>query len=333
MKSQPKHFSWKYLLGLAIIIIASVLPLAITNSYSQSLFIQVLINIIVVVGLNFITGLTGQMNLGTAGIFALGAYTSAILNNKFSLNPWIGMVGAIIMGLLIGMGLGYPSLRVKGVYLSLTTIGFSEIVRILITNLTDLTGGVQGIPNLQFYSIFGFEFNNNIRVYYLYLALTVLLVFVAHRIVNSKWGRAFKSIKDNPEASESLGINISNLKIQAFTLAALYGCVAGALHAHYMSYINPVGFTMDFSINYVVMLMIGGIGSVPGNILGAFLITMGPEWLRFMQDYYWLVFSIITLLFAVFLPNGIISILRKKTFKKKSIHSKGGKQDVDSSET
>lgn len=314
-----------------VLVAAVLLPLFITNSYSQSLFIQVLINIVVVVGLNFITGLTGQMNLGTAGIFALGAYTSAILNSKLSINPWLGIVAAIVMGLLIGLGLGYPSLRVKGVYLSLTTIGFSEIVRILITNFTDLTGGVQGIPNLEYYSIFGYEFNTNLRVYFLYLVLTVLLVFIAYRIVNSKWGRAFKSIKDNPEASESLGINISRLKIQAFTLAAVYGCIAGALYAHYMSYINPVGFTLDFSINYVVMLVIGGIGSVPGNIIGAFLITMGPEWLRFMQDYYWLIFSIITLLFAVFLPDGIVSLFRKETFKKKDAVKEGGKTNVDHS--
>ncbi len=124
------------IIALAAIALAAVLPMFITNNYHLNLMIQVLINIIIVVGLNFITGLTGQMNLGTAGIFSMGAYTSSLLATKLGLNPWICLVAAVGMGCLIGMGLGYPSLRVSGVYLALTTIGFSEIVRILMTNLT-----------------------------------------------------------------------------------------------------------------------------------------------------------------------------------------------------
>lgn len=316
------------LFGLLAIVAAAVIPLFITNNYHLNLMNQVLINIVIVTGLNFITGLTGQMNLGTAGIFAMGAYASTLVSMKLGVSPWIGMMSAIVMGLLIGVGLGYPSLRIKGVYLSLTTIGFSEIVRILLTNLSELTGGALGVSGIPVFSIFGYQFNSNKSVYYLYLAITAILVFVAFRIVNSKWGRAFKSIKDNPEASEAAGINISSLKIMAFTLAAVYGCIAGSLYAHYIGFINPSAYNIEFSINYVVMLIIGGIGSVTGNILGAILVTLTPELLRFLENYYWLIFSIITLLFVIFLPNGIVSLFKKKREKGSE---KGGVRNVNHS--
>ena len=304
------------IVALAAFIVALILPVFLTNNYQMNLLIQVLINSILVIGLNFITGLTGQMNLGTAGIFAIGAYTSSLVSMKLSTSPWIGLLCAIVMGFLIGAGLGYPSLRVRGVYLSLTTIGFSEIVRILITNLSNVTGGALGISNIPPFTAFGFAFDSNRSVYYLYLAIMLLLTVIAYRIVHSKWGRAFKSIKDNPDAVEAVGLDISSLKIMAFTFAAVYGCIAGSLYAHYIAFINPSAYNLEFSINYVVMLIIGGIGSVPGSIVGAALITLVPEFLRFMENYYWLVFSIITLLFVIFLPNGIISLFTGKGRRK-----------------
>ena len=314
------------IIALAAIALAAILPMFITNNYHLNLMIQVLINIIIVVGLNFITGLTGQMNLGTAGIFSMGAYTSSLLATKLGINPWICLVAAVGMGCLIGMGLGYPSLRVSGVYLALTTIGFSEIVRILMTNLTGLTGGALGVTGIPAFSIFGFKFQSNKEIYYLYLVIAVLLIFNAYRIVNSKGGRSFLAVKDNPDAVEAGGVNIANIKIMAFTLAAIYATIAGSLYAHYVGFINPSAYNLEFSINYVVMLVIGGIGSVPGNVLGAILVTLVPEFLRFMENYYWLVFSIITLLFVIFLPNGIVSLFRIKRSAEKA--AKGGQANV-----
>lgn len=308
------------LIAVAAIALAAILPMFISNNYHLNLMIQVLINIIIVVGLNFITGLTGQMNLGTAGIFSMGAYTSSLLATRLGINPWICLIAAVGMGFLIGMGLGYPSLRVSGVYLALTTIGFSEIVRILMTNLTGLTGGALGVTGIPPFSILGHKFQTNKEIYYLYLVIAIILIFNAYRIVNSKWGRAFLAVKDNPDAVEAGGINIASIKILAFTLAAVYATVAGSLYAHYVGFINPSAYNLEYSINYVVMLVIGGIGSVPGNVLGAILVTLVPELLRFMENYYWLVFSIITLLFVIFLPNGMVSL-----FKGKKREAKAGK--------
>lgn len=307
-----KQKNKKAYLSLLTIGVAAILPMFISNNYHLNLMIQVLINIIIVVGLNFITGLTGQMNLGTAGIFSMGAYTSSLLATKLGINPWICLIAAIFMGVLIGFGLGYPSLRVSGVYLALTTIGFSEIVRILMTNLTDLTGGALGVTGIPAFSIFGHAFQNNKEVYYLYLVIAIFLIYNAYRIVNSKWGRSFLAVKDNPDAVEAGGVNIATIKIMAFTLASIYTTIAGSMYSHYIGFINPSAYNLEYSINYVVMLVIGGIGSVPGNIIGAILVTLVPEFLRFMENYYWLVFSIITLLFVIFLPNGMISLFRTK---------------------
>ena len=220
------------LISIGAILLAVILPLFISNNYHLNLMIQVIINVIIVVGLNFITGLTGQMNLGTAGIFAMGAYTSSLLATKLGINPWICFIAAIIMGVVIGVGLGYPSLRVSGVYLALTTIGFSEIVRILMTNLTDITGGALGVTGIPAFSILGHKFQTNKEIYYLYLVIAIFLIYNAYRIVNSKWGRAFLAVKDNPDAVEAGGINIATIKIMAFTLTAVYTTIAGSLYSH-----------------------------------------------------------------------------------------------------
>lgn len=316
---------------LAALVVLPQIPVIGSSKYYTNLMVQCLINIVVVTGLNYITGMTGQMNLGTAGIFSLGAYTSSLLAVRLGISPWLGLLGAILMGCLIGICLGYPSLRLKGVYLSLTTIGFSEIVRIFITNLDDLTYGAVGVTRIPAFKLFGLEFRDNVSVYYLYLVFAVILVGIAWRLAHSKWGRAFKAIKDNPEAMESAGVNIAGLKIMAFTLCAVYGCIGGAMYAHFIRYVNPATYTMDFSVNYVIMLVIGGLGSVPGSVLGALIVTLTPEILRFLQDYYWLIYSIITLIFVVFLPNGMISLFDKLKQFVCGLFRKGGASNVDRS--
>lgn len=298
------------------ILIAIIVPLLVTDNYNRGIFIMALINIIVVLGLNFITGLTGQMNLGTAGIFAVGAYTTALLTTKAGISPWLTIIASIIMGLVIGIGLGFPSLRIQGVYLALTTIGFAEIIRILISNLK-FTNGIMGIRNIPSFSIGGFVIEDKLQVYYLFLVFVIIMAIIAYRITYSKWGRLFKAIRDNYEAVQACGIDIAKPKIMAFTLAAIYGCVAGSLYAVHMEFITPSVFTFDLSTTFIIMMMLGGIGSVPGGILGAVVCTILPEKLRFLGNWYWIVFSIIVLLIILFRPSGVISFFNQKRVTKK----------------
>lgn len=290
-----------YIIGIILVLAA---PFIAPSQYVRNLFCLALINVIVVLGLNFITGLAGNMNLGTAGIFAIGAYTSALLSTKLGVSPWIGLILAGVMGVVVGLCLGFPSLRVKGVYLSLTTIAFGEIVRLWLNNTRDITNGTAGVVAIPKYNLFGFEFNTDIRFYYFALFWVIVFTVLSVRLVNSKWGRAFKALSDNPEAVESLGIDIAKVKIIAFTLTTVFGSMAGAMYAHYVSYIDPATFNFDWSVKYVIMLMIGGIGLIRGNIFGAIVCTLLPEALRIFGDYYLFIYYIIAFIAAILLPNG-----------------------------
>lgn len=303
IRKHSKPVMWVVLAALLLAV-----PHILQNDYYTNIACQIMIYLIAVCGLNFITGLTGQMNLGTAGMFALGAYVSGLLNVKLGLSPWLGLIAALGVGWLIGKALGYPSLRLRGVYLSLTTIAFTEIVRMLLNNMQWLTNGSQGLRGIERYNLFGFAIDSTVKFYYFILVVSSLIVFMAWRICNSKWGREFKAVKDNVDAIESCGIDVAKVKIRAFTLAAMLGCLAGALYAHMVGYINPETFTIDMSTRFVIMLMVGGIGSVVGNVIGAVVITLLPEILRFLGRYYYMVFYTAVLLCALFLPKGLISL-------------------------
>ena len=296
-------------LGGAILVLAA--PLLAPTQYVSNLFCLALINVVVVLGLNFITGLAGNMNLGTAGIFAIGAYTSALLSTKLGVSPWIGLAAAAAMGVAVGLCLGFPSLRVKGVYLSLTTIAFGEIVRLWLNNTKSITNGTAGVVAIPKYSILGFEFNTDRRFYYFILFFVILFTILSTRLVNSKWGRAFKALSDNPDAAESLGIDVAKIKITALTLTTVFGSMAGAMYAHYVSYIDPMTFNFDWSVKYVIMLMIGGIGLIRGNIFGAVVCTLLPEAFRVFGDYYLIIYYVIAFAAAIVLPNGWLTGIEK----------------------
>lgn len=296
------------LVGIIALGIAVAVPFFVRGDYAVGILIMTLINIIVTLGLNFITGLVGQMNLGTAGIYALGAYTTALMTTKMGMNPWLTLIFSVLMGLAIGQGLGYPSLRVKGIFLALTTIAFNEIVRIMLSNL-ELTNGIRGVHGIPAFSLFGFSFARPIPKYYLFLAIAVVMIIIAYRITNSKWGRLFKAIRDNEEAVEGSGVDVAPPKILAFTLAAIYGCIGGSLYAIHMGFIAPTTFTFDLSTTFVIMMILGGIGSVPGCVLGGVIVTILPEMLRGLGEWYWIIFSFIVLLFVLFKPYGIISMI------------------------
>lgn len=246
MKKEQKLI-FRLLPLLIAAVIAALLPQMIRNEYYMTIACQILIYLIAVCGLNFITGLTGQMNLGTAGMFAMGAYVSGLLNVKLGVSPWLGLVAALCVGWLIGKALGYPSLRLRGVYLSLTTIAFTEIIRMLLNNMKGVTNGAQGLRGIERYNFFGYRIEGTIPYYYMVLIVAILVVWFAWRIVNSKWGREFKAVRDNIDAVESCGIDVAKVKIRAFTLAAMLGSFAGALYAHLIGYINPESFTVDLS--------------------------------------------------------------------------------------
>ena len=299
---KKKLLSWLVptIFGLVI----AVVPLLGFNDYILTLFCQALLYSIIVLGLNFITGLTGQMNMGNAAVFGLGAYTYALLTTKTTIHPWIAMIFVLMVGWLIGILLGYPSLRVKGVYLSLTTIAFNEIVRQVISNMK-FTNGVNGIRRIPQLSILGMPIDTVTKNYYFFFVMLLVFLVISARFLKSKYGRAFIAVRDNVDAIESCGINLADIKVKAFVLSTVFGAIAGGMYASFMKYVAPSTYTTNLSISFVVMLILGGRGSIAGCLIGTFIIVFAPEMLRFLGSYYQFVYAVIIICAIIFNPNGI----------------------------
>lgn len=293
----------------AIVLIAAIcLPLIFTSNYYVQLFSQTLVNLIAVLGLNIVMGLAGQSHLGTIALVALGSYSSAIISQATGSTTLVGVLAALAIAILVGLMLGYPSLRVNGIFLSLTTMSFAQIVYSLANNMQWLTGGAMGIKNIQRPNILGWQIENQIQLYYLILAVSVVLVYFTVRLTRSKYGRAMKAVRDNPEAVESVGLSVTKLKLMAFLLSTIFGCLSGVFYTWVMQYVGPTSFTTDQGTRFVVMMMLGGIGSPAGMVIGSILVTILPEILRFMGDYYQLVFYSITLVLLLVYPKGLIHL-------------------------
>lgn len=297
-----------FILPFIGIAIAIGLPLVYSSTYFVQLFSQTLINLIAVLGLNVVMGMAGQSNLGTIALVALGSYTTAIIANSLGSTNLLGVLATLVVAVIIGLMLGYPSLRVNGIFLSLTTMSFAQIVYSLANNMVWLTGGAMGIKGYPEPDILGWQINSQRSLYYFILVVAILFVVLSARLTKSKYGRALKAVRDNPEAVESIGLSVTKLKMMAFLIATVLGCLSGVFYAWVMRYVGPTTFATDQGVKYVVMLMLGGIGSTSGMVIGAILVTCLPEILRFMGDYYQLVFYTITLIILLVYPKGLSNL-------------------------
>ena len=315
--------------ALVIFAIIAAIPLFLKNNNYRTLSCQAMIYAIVALGLNFIVGLSGIMTLGTAAVFGLGGYTTALLTTKLGIDPWITILPVIAIGWLIGKGLGYPSLRLAGVYLSLVTIGFNTIVQNLLMNL-EFTGsgtGIRGIPN---FSIFGFEIDSTLQKFYFIYVVLIIFALIAWRIVQSKWGRAFTAISSNADALETCGISMAKVKITAFTLSTIFAALAGCVYACFYNYVAPTTYTQVLSTSFVMILIIGGLGNFWGCILGSFVVVFLPQVMRPLGDWYRLIYAFTMLIIVLFFPNGIAISLKgliSKLFAK--FVGKGGEMRGD----
>jgi branched-chain amino acid transport system permease protein len=309
--------------GLAIFLILLSLPLWVPY-YPLHLACMVGIFVILAVSLNIVVGFAGQISLGHAAFFAVGAYTSTLLAVRGGIPFWIGIFAAGAVALVFGILLGIPSLRVRDIYLSVVTICFGLMVQLALVNLESITGGARGIYGIPKPTIAGFSFSTPQSFYYLILFFALFTILSSLRLLQSRFGRAFLSIRENELAAETVGIRTTYYKILAFAVSAFYAGWAGSLYAHYVSYINPDAFTFGTSIDVLVMIVIGGLGNVWGSVIGAIVITLLPEYLRFMQEYYRAVFGIGLIFMMVFMRTGIISTLQKIPWARSSSNRVGG---------
>lgn len=318
-----KNIDDKYIL-LGMLFILSTFPILGMNTYYLRIIIMVFIYTILALGLNIITGYTGQLSLGNASFFAIGAYVSAILVKSGS--PFIvGLLVAGVIAGIFGLLLGLPTLRLSGTYLAITTLGFGEIIRMILLNWDSVTNGPLGISRIPRPNFFGITLSlGNGGIYYLVLIITVLVLIANYTIINSKIGRSFIAIKEDELAAIFMGIDTFKVKRVAFILSSFLSGIAGSLYAHMLGYIDPQTFTFDTSIMIVSIVILGGMGTLKGPIIGAAILVIFPEVLRFLSEYRFLVYGVVLVLMMRFRPQGIFGgqskepfALRKKIFSQR----------------
>ena len=295
-----------YLFGLVALAILIALPFMLKN-YGVFLISKWLVFVIATMGLNLTVGYAGQKSLGHAAFFGIGAYTVAILL-KAGISFWIGLPLAAIGCFVIGLGLGFPALRVQTIYLAFATLGFNIAVWLVMRNEEWLTGGTFGINNIARPSLFGFSLEANRTYYFFVLAMAIILGALLLGLLRSPWGKAFTALRDNPIRAESLGVNIQAYTLLSFAIGAVYAGVAGALFASLVGLIEPAPFTVGESIMMYLMVVVGGPGYFFGPVLGSAVGVLLPEWLRFAQAWYLFVFGAAVILLMLWLPDGLLSI-------------------------
>ena len=267
--------------------------------------------IILALGLNLVVGQAGLLNLGYAAFYAIGAYTYAILSTSYGLSFWPGLA----LGALVAAGfaalLGAPILKLRGDYFAIVTLGLGEITRIVLNNWDRMTGGPNGIANVKRPVIAGYALHTTLDYYYLVLVLVIITIFAMNRLIFSRIGRAWIAIREDEVAAEAMGINTFRLKLLAFVLGSAWAGLAGVFFAAKMAFVSPESFTFFESVLILCMVVLGGMGSIPGIILGAVLLVGLPEVFRDFQDYRMLAFGAALVLMMVFRPQGLLGSVKK----------------------
>ena len=298
----------KYIIFFILITILLIFPTIIRNDYQIYLINRSFIHVIIACGLVFLTGFAGQISLGQAGFYAIGAYTSSILTTKLGVPVGIGILCGIILSVIAGFVLSIPSFKLKAFFLSLVTIAFGQIVWMLILNLENITGGPGGFFNVPFIKIFNINFTNK-EYYYLLLLILIIIHYIIIRIRNSFIGLQMLAMNDDENAAESCGINVKKIKIFSFGFSAGLAGLAGGLYAHLAGFLTPEPFVFFESSNFVAMAVVGGLRSLWGGLIGGITLTFLPELFRLnirgFENYYLIFSSTIVVLIVVFLPNGL----------------------------
>lgn len=301
------------LLYCLLVLIFSVLPL-VSDAYMIYMLNLLLINTIIAIGLQLLTGYTGLLSLGHSAFFGIGAYGSAFLTSTLGLSFWTALPLSGAITAMVGFAVGVPSLRMKGLYLAIATMAFAFITEQVILQWQAVTNGVRGVsvdrPTMVYGSVF-----NDYSYYYLSLVITLGLALFARNLLRAPSGRALIAIRDSELAAQAVGISMARYKVMIFGVSAFYAGIAGSLFAHFMQYIAPENFTLMESIGFIVMIVIGGLGSLQGAVVGAGFITFLPEGIRFAKDLFpfvkqqsglqMVVYALILILFILYEPHGL----------------------------
>lgn len=290
----------------ALLVLWLALPLVLRGwDYGIHIAISLALYIILALSLNLVNGQAGQLNLGHAAFFGIGAYTSALLMLLQGWSFWATLPFAFGVTAIFGFVVGLPSLRVGGDYLGIVTLGFGEITRLVLINWMDLTRGPMGLPGIPPPSIFGWEFSGKLPYFYLITAFALLTWFVLKRLSVSRFGLQMLSLREDERVASTLGVDTGRIKLAAFAIAAAFAGLAGAFYASYISFISPDTFTVMDSIIMLCMVVLGGMGSMVGTVIGACVLIVAPEALRFMQDWRLVLYGVLLTGMMVYRPSGV----------------------------
>ncbi|MBS3849862.1 branched-chain amino acid ABC transporter permease [Devosia sp. J2-20] len=295
---------WKRYTAFAVIIALLLIAPISLGPYATVILTNALLYVVLALGLNVVVGYAGLLDLGYAAFFAVGAYTVGILTHTFGLNFWVTLPVAVGAAVVAGIVIGTPTLRLRSDYLAIVTLGFGEIVRFTARNL-DITGGASGISGIQQPWLFGWHINTPFEFYYVFVVLAILAVIVSVRLQNSRLGRAWLYVRHDEDAAEAMGIDTVRVKLAAYVIGAIFGAIAGAFFAVNLGAISPESFSFQQSVLILMAVILGGMGKIPGVILGAFIVVLAPELLRDMGEFRLLLFAVGLLLVMLFRPSGI----------------------------
>jgi len=307
-------------------VVAILLPLVFfTNNYNRGLLVLIVIYAVAGLSLDYIMGEMGQFSFGHAAFWGFGAYVSAKLALDLGVSPWIGFVVAPLASGLVGLVIGYIALRrTRGLELAIVTLGFGVLAWTVALRWRPVTGGPAGLRQVPAPTILGWEIRSELSYYYFALLLLLGVVFVLSRIRDSRFGRAVRSIHENEDLARSIGVSATGYYVAAFSFACALVGFSGALYAHHFRFVNPNLLGLQYMFIFLIIVLIGGTGSLWGPVFGASIFVLVSEWLRVLQEYRFLIFGVVLLLVVLFMPRGAFPTLREATRKLVGISGSGG---------
>jgi len=308
--TRAKFFVIRHHTGLTVCALSAALlvtPLVLNNPYSLGILNLIGIYVIVVLGLNLFIGYAGQISLGHAGFFGLGAYGSAILTATYHVPPWPAMLLTAAVLVLAALIIGIPTLRLSGHYLAMATLGFNHVVHSIFIQWDAVTGGPSGLSGVPPLSVFGLAFDNDVKFHYLVWTFAMVALTLCLNLVRSGVGRGLAALAQDEVAASVLGVDVSRAKVGVFVLSAVFASLAGSLYAHYFSYVNPDGFSIFKSLDLVIMVVVGGMGSIWGTLFGVAFITVLPHLVDFFETYSDIIHGVILVVILLFLPQGLVT--------------------------
>lgn len=296
---------------ILVLLFIALYPLTLggMSPYKSGILVFVGIYIILAVSLDLLMGFAGQISVGHAAFFAIGAYVSGILTARYGVTPLLAMIGGMGLSASVAWATGRPVLALKEYYLAMATLALNEIVVTLIVGLQGFTGGASGLRDIPSFSLFGLSLENHIHYYYFVWAIVIAVVVSSLAVVRSPFGRTLMAVHSDETAAKTFGVDCASYKLRIYVLSAIYASIAGSLFAHYMGFLAPDDFGVLTSVNLLVMLYLGGVGTIFGPALGAIFLKLLPEATYQLQDYEMLINGVILIIVLVFVPKGLYGLI------------------------